>query len=68
MQNRRLDPTGLAKRGETRGLPGMWPGLDRQEAAAVVFGQFCNRTEQYFLSESGQLAGSPDLLLVLAIW
>jgi hypothetical protein len=36
-QNRRLEPTGLAKPSETRGLTGMGPGLALQESAGRVF-------------------------------
>jgi len=39
MQNWRLDPPGLAKHGETRGLTGTGPGFDCQGAAGWVFGQ-----------------------------
>jgi len=65
MQNLRLDPTGLAKPGETRGSMGTGPGVDHQEAAGQVFGQFWNRTEQFFRSKPGPLAGHLDLLLTL---
>jgi len=64
-QNRRLEPTGLAKPGKIRGLTGKGPGLARQVAAGRVFGQFWNRTEQVFWSEPGPLAGYPDPLLTL---
>jgi len=65
MQNRRLDPRGPAKPGETRWLTGMGPGLDRQESVRHVFGRFWNRTEPFFLSKPRLLAGYPDLLLTL---
>jgi len=65
MQNRRLDPTGLAKPGETHGLTGTGPGLDRQEAAGRVFGRFWNRNEPFFRSKPAPLAGYPDPLLTL---
>jgi len=67
MQNRRLDPTGLAKPGETRGLTGTGPGLARQESAGRVFGRFWNRTDPFLRSKPGPLAGYPDPLLTLAI-
>jgi len=35
-QNRRLEPMGLAKPGETRGLTGTGPGLGRQASAGRV--------------------------------
>jgi len=65
MKNRRLDRTGLAKSGETRGLTGTRPGLDRPETAGRVFGRFWNRTYTFFPSKPGQLAGYLDLLLTL---
>jgi len=66
MQNRRLDPTGLAKPGETRGSPGMGPGLDRKQPAVCVFGRFWNRTELFFRSKPRPLADYPDPLLTPA--
>jgi hypothetical protein len=64
-QNRRLEPTGLAKPGETRGLTGTGPGLARQESAGLAFGWFWNQTDLFLLSKPGQLAGYPDRLLTL---
>jgi len=64
-QNRRLEPTGLAKPGETRGLTGTGPGLARQESAGRVFGQFWNWTDPFLWSKPGPLAGYPDPLLTL---
>ena len=64
-QNRRLEPTGLAKPGETRGLTGTGPGLARQESAGRVFGRFWNRTDPFLRSKPGPLAGYPDPLLTL---
>lgn len=64
-QNRILDPTDLAKPGETRWLTGTAPGLDRQEVVGWVFAWFWNRTKLCFWSEPGPLAGSPDPLLTL---
>ena len=43
-QNRRLEPTGLAKPGTTRCLTGMGPGLARQESAGRVAWQLLTRT------------------------
>jgi hypothetical protein len=63
--NRRLEPTGLAKPGETRGLICKGPGLARQESAGRGFGQFWNRTDSFFPSTPGPLAGYPDPLLTL---
>jgi hypothetical protein len=64
-QNRRLDPTGLAKPGETRGLTGTGPGLTRQDSVGRVFGRFWNRTNPFLRSKPGPLAGYPDPLLTL---
>jgi len=66
-QNRRLEPTGLAKTGKTRGLTCSGAGLARQAAAGRVFGRVWNRTEQFFRSEPGPLAGYPDPLLTLIV-
>jgi len=64
-QNRRLDPTGLAKRGKTRGLTGSGLGLDQQEAVCQGFGRFWNQTERFFSSKPRLLPGYPDPLLTL---
>jgi len=64
-QNRRLEPTGIAKPGETRGLTGTGPGLARQESAGRVFGRFWNRTDPFLRSKPGPLAGYLDPLLTL---
>ena len=66
-RNRRLEPTGLAKPVETRGLTGMGPGLARQESAGRVFGQVWNRTDQFLRSKPGPLAGYPDPLLTVVV-
>jgi len=66
-QNQRLQPTGLAKPGETRGLTGTGPGLARQESAGRVVGRFWNRTDPFLRSKPGPLAGYPDPLLTLVI-
>ena len=66
-QNRRLDPTGLAKPGEPRGLMGTGPGLARLESAGRVFGRFWNRTDPFLRSKPGPLAGYPDPLLTLVV-
>ena len=65
---RRLDLTGQTKPSETRSLTGTGPGLDCQEAADQVFGQFWNWTEPLFWSKPGPLAGYPDPLLTLMPW
>ena len=64
-QNRRLEPTGLAKPFKPRGLTGTCPGLARQDAAEKVFGWFWNRTELFFRFKPGPLAGYPDPFLTL---
>jgi len=64
-RNRRKEPTGLAKRGETRSLTGTGPGLARQEAAGRVFGRVWNRTDPFLRSKPGLVAGYPDPLLTL---
>jgi len=64
-QNWRLEPTGLAKPGKTRGFMGTSPGLDSQDAVGRVFGQFWNRTEPFLPSEPRPLAGYPDPLPTL---
>jgi len=66
-QNRRLEPTGLAKHGKTRWLTGTGPGLARQESAGRVSGRFWNRTDPYLQSKPGPLAGYPDPLLTLIV-
>jgi hypothetical protein len=66
MQNRRLEPTDLAKPGKTRGLTGTGPGLARQASAGRAFGRFWNRTDTFLRSKPGPLAGYPDPLLTLA--
>jgi len=64
-QNRRLEPTGLAKRGETCGLTGTGPGLASQESADRVFGRLWTRTDRFLWSKPGPLPGYPDPLLTL---
>jgi len=44
---------------------GTGPGSARQDSAGRVFGRFWNRTQPFFRSESGPLAGYPDPLLTL---
>jgi len=56
-QNRRLEPTGLAKPGETRGLTCTGLGLARQESEGRVFGWFWNRPNLFLGSKPGPLAG-----------
>jgi len=66
-QNRRLEPTGLAKPGETHRLTGTGPGLARQDSAGRVFGRFWNRTDPFLRSIPGPLAAYPDPLLTLVV-
>jgi hypothetical protein len=66
-QNQRLEPTGITRLGETRGLTVKGPGLARQESAGRVFGRFWNRTNSFLRSKPGPLAGYPDPLLTLAV-
>jgi hypothetical protein len=66
-QNRRLEPTGLAEAGETRGLTGTGPGLAHQESAGRVFGRFWNQTDPFLRSKPGPLAGYPVPLLTLSM-
>jgi hypothetical protein len=66
-QNRGLEPTGLAKRGEIRGLTGTGPGLSRQESAGRVFGRFWNHTDLCLRSKPRPLAGYPDPFLTLGV-
>jgi len=65
-QNRRLEPTGVAKAGETRGLTGTGPGLACQDPAGKVFGRFWNRTDPFLWFKPGPLAGYLDPLLTLS--
>ena len=39
MQNRRLEPTGLAQPSKTHGLTGTGPGLAHPESASHIFGR-----------------------------
>jgi len=64
-RNRRLEPTDLAKPGETRRFIGMGVGLARQELEGRVSGRIWNRSDPFFWSKPGPLAGYPDLLLTL---
>jgi hypothetical protein len=66
-QSQRLETTGLAKPGETRGLTGTGPGLARQHSAGRVIGRVWNRTDQVYRSKPGPLAGYPDTLLTLIV-
>jgi hypothetical protein len=66
-QNRRMEPTGLAKPGETRGVMGTGLGLARQESAGRDFGRFWNQNDLLSRSKPGPLAGSTDPLLTLPI-
>ena len=62
-QNQRFEPTGLVQRSQTCRLTGTGPGLARQQAAGRVFGPVCNRTDPFWRSKPGPLAGYPDPLL-----
>jgi len=64
-RNRRLELTGLAKPGKTRGLTGTGMGLAHQEPAGWGFGRFWNQTKPFIRSKPRPLAGYPDLLLTL---
>jgi len=66
MQNRTLEPTGLAKPGTTCGLTGTRPGLARQDSVGRVSGRFLNRTDPSLRAKPGPLAGYPDPLTTLA--
>jgi hypothetical protein len=63
MLNRSLEPTGVAKPGETRMLTVTGLGLAHQQSAYRVFGRVWNGTDGYLQSEPGLLAGHPNLLL-----
>jgi len=65
MQSCKLDPTGLARPGETGGLTGMGQGFNHQEAEGWVFGLFWNQTKPFFWSKPGPLASYLDPLLTL---
>ena len=65
MQNRKLEPTGLAKPSETPRLMGTGPGLNCEESADWGFGWLWNQTDTFFRSKPGPLAGYPDPFLTL---
>jgi len=65
MQHRRLEPTGLAKPGKSRGLTGTGPHLARLQEAGRVFGLVQNWTNAFVRSEPGLQADYPDALLIL---
>jgi len=67
MQNWRLEPTGLAKPGVSRGMTGTGPGLSSEVSAGQVFGRFWNRNDPYLRSKPGSLVGYPDLLLTVKV-
>ena len=58
-QNRRLELTGLASRGETCGSTGTGLCVARQESAVRVLGRFWNRTDLFLRSKPGPLGGNP---------
>ena len=64
-QNRRLEPTDLAKPGQTCGLTGRCPGLARQESAGRVFGWVSTQIDLFLRSKPKPLAGYADPLLTL---
>jgi len=66
-QNRRSEPTGLAKLGETSGLTGTGPGLARQQSAGWGFGPVWYRTDPALPSKPGTLAGYLDPLRTLLV-
>jgi hypothetical protein len=67
MQNRRLEPTVLAKPGNAHGLPSTGPGLACQESTGRVFGRVWNRTDPFLRSKPGLLVGYLDPLLTLPV-
>jgi len=66
-QNRRLEPTGLAKPCKSHRLTGVGPGLARQDTVGRVFEHFWNSTEPCLRSEPGPLSGHLDRLLTLPV-
>jgi len=52
-QNQGLEPRGLAKPGETRGLMGMGPGLAHNELPGRVVGRVWNQTDRFLQSKPG---------------
>jgi len=65
MQNRRLEPIGIAKRGKTRRLTGTGPDLAHQLSARRGFGQVWNLTNLFLRSKPRLLGRYPDPLLTL---
>jgi len=63
--NRWLEPMGLAKPGNTRGLMSPQLGFVRQEAAGEDFELVWNGTDTFLWSQPRLLAGYPDLLRTL---
>ena len=64
-QNRRLNPTGLVKPGETCWLTGTSQDLAHQQSAGQDFGRVWKRTDPFLRSKPGLLAGYPNPLLTL---
>jgi len=58
---------GSSQTRQTCRLTGTGTGLARQESPGRVFGSFWNRTEPFFRSKPGPLAGYLDPLLTLTI-
>jgi len=67
MQNGRLEPTGLAKPGQTRGWTATGLALALQESAGWVSVRVWNCTNLCLRFKPGPLPGCPDQLLTLLI-
>jgi len=65
MQNHRLEPTGLAKPGETRRLTGTALGVAWLLSLVKGFGRVWNLTDPFLRSKPGPLEGYLDPLLTL---
>jgi len=59
LQNRRMEPTGLAKPGKTHWLTGTRPGFARQKSAGWVAWWFLTRTGALGLVSTRTEAGQP---------
>ena len=64
-QNQRMEPTGLASPGQTRGSTAIGPGLVCQGAVGQIFDRVWNRTDPCLGSYPGPPAGYWYLLLTL---
>ena len=67
MQNRTLEPTGVAKPSKTHGLTVTGPGLARQDSAGRVSGQVRNQSDPFLRAKPVSLAAYPDPLLTVSI-